>query len=538
MTDQLVKKNILLKIILVLGFLIIFGRLVELQVVKGNYYRNLSDGNRIRRVKIVAPRGEIYARGGEVVVGNAENPKRVFFDSQMGYIKESIPDSEKDMGSIVEYKRIYPMGMDSSHISGYLGKVTESELNKVDGNCPDKGVRNSEDWIGRSGLEQYYDCLLRGVDGEELIEVESNGQRVRTLGIKDPVKGGDLKTTLDFPLQEYIAKLLTNQKGAIVATDGFGEVLASYSSPSFDSSAFVVGNGDVISKIFADKDLPLLNRTIAGIYAPGSIFKPLVSLAALEEEKINPDWTYVDTGRISFQTIYGDYTYNNWFFTQYGGTEGKIEITKAIARSTDTFFYKVGEELGIDNLVNWARKLGLGSVTGIDIPGEVGGLVPDPVWKEKTKGERWFLGNTYHLAIGQGDLLVTPMQMNIATSVIANGGRLCSAHFASVGRHCLDLNIKSENLDLVKTGMEKACSTGGTGFTFFDFEEKHDIKVGCKTGTAEVGSDDETHAWFSVFAPIDNPQIVLTVLIEKGGEGSKVAGPIARDIFDFWFSKK
>jgi penicillin-binding protein 2 len=252
---------------------------------------------------------------------------------------------------------------------------------------------------------------------------------------------------------------------------------------------------------------------------------------------IDENYKFEDPGVLVLKTIYGTYQYSNWYFTQYGGKEGLIDLTRAIARSTDTFFYKLGEMLGPEKINLWANRFGLGSTTKIDIPGEVSGLIPSPDWKLKTKNERWFLGNTYHMSIGQGDLAVTPAEMTRGVSVLASGGLLCPLHFVNVQGDCEDTKIGRENINLVKKGMTEVCKTGGTGYTFFDFFEKSGGKtdVACKTGTAEINEDGKTHAWFTAFAPVENPEIVATVLIEEGGEGSKVAGPIARNIFNYWF---
>jgi penicillin-binding protein 2 len=296
-----------------------------------------------------------------------------------------------------------------------------------------------------------------------------------------------------------------------------------------------------INPTLTNPDLPLFNRAIGGLYHPGSIFKPLVAAAALEEGKIDKSFRYTDTGVVTTESIYGNYSYSNWYFTQYGGREGEVDLTKALARSTDTFFYKIGEAVGINGLVDWMKKFGLTKLTDIDIRGEILSLVPSPDWKEKVKHEKWFLGNTYHFSIGQGDLALTPIAIHRADLAISNGGKLCSLKIVGDTK-CTDLKIKKENIDLIKEGMKKACQpardgeSAGTGFTFFDFQEKHNgLEVACKTGTAETNEDDKTHAWFTVFAPIENPEIHLTVMVEKSGEGSKVAGPIARKIMDEYF---
>lgn len=494
------------------------GRLIELQVIKGDYFKSLSENNRIKRVVIPAPRGLILARGGEILVGNR------------GYIRD------------------YPLGEAFGHVSGYLGEVGPGEVGKADPVCFEKGARRLGLLVGRGGLEEQYNCLLSGVDGEEVIEVDTAGKTVRVLGKIDPIPGGDLKTNIDYQLQIKTAAAMKGKKGAVIISDPKGEILTLYSSPSFDPELFLPGSDkNTVSKILNDKNLPLFDRAIGGLYHPGSVFKPLVVISALEEGKIDKNFRYEDSGVLSVKTLYGDFSYSNWYYLQYGKTEGEIGIVRAIARSTDTFFYKLGEMVGVEKLAEWMGKFGLDGRTGIDLPGEVKNLIPSPEWKLKEKGEKWFLGNTYHLSIGQGDLVLTPLSLSRIPSVVASGGKLCTPRIVNkesfVNKDCKDLKIKKETLDLVKEGMVGACSSGGTGYTFFDWNEEGSPSTSsgpaaCKTGTAETNEDGKTHAWFTLFVPADFPEIILTVLVEGGGEGSKVAGPIAREIMDFWNLQK
>lgn len=472
---------------LILLFLILFSKLFELQIIKGAYYRGLSEENRIQRISIPAERGKILARGGEKIEGEA-----------------------------------------FAHITGYLGEANEDEVGKIDPRCPEKGPIKLKQLVGRGGINEEYNCVLTGVDGEELVEVDSLGKKIRTLGVRNPVLGMDVKTTVDFMFQKKAYEEVEGKLGAVVMTDAKGEVLALISLPSFDPAS---------PEIFLDdKSLPFFNRAIGGSFHPGSVFKPLVALSALEEGVIDKGYRFTDEGVLEVKTKYGDYSYSNWFFTQYGGKEGEIGIARALARSTDTFFYKVGELLGPEKIASWAKKFGLGEETGIDLPGEAKGLIPDPEWKKKTKNEIWFLGNTYHYAIGQGDLAVTPLSLNRAISVIASNGMLCRPHLSqSIDADCKSLGLSKKNIGLIREGMIEACTEGGTGYTFFDWnsDEKRE-KVACKTGTAQVGTEEDTHAWFTLI----NGDIILTVIVEKGGEGSKVAGPIARGIMDYVYLRQ
>jgi penicillin-binding protein 2 len=508
--------------ILILIFLVLFGRLFELTVIRGAYFRSLSDGNRIRRIPIVAPRGEILARGGEVLAGSIE-------EADLG---DKVLTENK--GIMIEWTRRYLQGSNFAHMTGYLGEVSAGELGKVAGKCPDKGPRILGSLIGRGGLEEAYDCQLSGIDGEFLLEVDAYGKNTYVLGRRNPKPGEDLRTHIDFGLQEIIPGLIEGKKAAVIVTTPDGEVLSLFSSPSYDPNVFVEKDGgEERKKYLVDDNLPLFNRVIGGAFHPGSVYKPFVAIASLEEGKIDERFKFRDEGQIVIKTLYGTYSYRNWYFTQYGGTEGDIGLVRAMGRSTDTFFYKIGEMTGIDAIVAWSEKFGFNKKAGIDIPGEIQGLVPSPDWKLNVKGERWFLGNTYHLSIGQGDLAVTPIAVNSAIAAIANEGKICTPKIVGETQ-CSSLDIDQANLNLVIEGMKAACTSGGTGYIFFDFEQVSGVKVACKTGTAE-DEGKKPHAWFTVFAPVDNPEIVATVLVENAGEGSSEAGPIAREIFNYWF---
>ena len=259
----------------------------------------------------------------------------------------------------------------------------------------------------------------------------------------------------------------------------------------------------------------------------------------------------------------GSFSFGNWYFLQYGKTEGSLDVVRAIKRSNDIFFYKTGERTGVDTISSYANKFGLGKKLGIDLPGEIQGTVPSPSWKEKTIGEQWYLGDTYNYGIGQGYLLTSPLQINMMTAAFANGGTLYEPHLFKNKK----LKIKNKKLvdkqyiDLVREGMRQSCETGGVAWPLFDFKVKNErlpidgkdfieddatssakmtkIKIACKTGTAEVG-DKETkpHAWITLFAPFYKPEIAITVLVENSGEGSSVAGPIAKKILIDYFEKK
>jgi penicillin-binding protein 2 len=502
---------------------ILFARLAELQIIKGQYYRDLSEANRLRRVPIVAARGKILARGGEELVGNKEVKKEIIVSAEGGIEKKKSTSTTSSVNEISEWEREYKLGNKFSHVSGYISEVNEEELGKVNAGCTEKGELKLGTWVGRSGLEDYYDCQIRGVDGEELIEVDTFGNKIRTWGRQNPKPGEDLVTTVDFGFTQKLASLMEGKRGAAIITDTKGEVLALASTPSFDPMDVTAG--------INSEELPLLNRAIGGAYHPGSVFKMVTAFGALEAGKIDKEYEYDDTGVV----VAGETSYTNWYFTQYGSTEGMVDLTRALARSTDTFFYEVGGLMGPDVLSDWAKKFKLDQKSGIELPGEIVGLVPSPEWKKAVKGERWYLGNTYHMSIGQGDLALTPVAVHRIVMSIANNGVICDLKIAiNKDGKCEKLGISQQNLDIVKEGMRKACSNGGTAYPFFDFY----IPVICKTGTAETMKEDVTHAWFSIAAPADNPEVVMTVLVEEGGEGSKVAAPIAREMLNFWYARK
>lgn len=534
-----------------LFFLILVGKLIDIQIIKGDYYRTLSEQNRIRRFPIPAARGKILAANGQPLADNVAVKKKVDFSGSGDDLSLDLTNATKDQ-IVTDYLRVYPLAEKFAHASGYLGIVSPKEEDKVDPKCPEKGMRKAGSLIGVSGLEEYYDCILRGTDGEQLIEVNTKGEHLRTLAIKNPVHGSDVVTSINSGLQKDIAesfyvpeagtnKIIQNKKGAVIVTDTEGKVLSFYSGPAFDPNLLIknaekidaTGNA-TLAALFKDPNLPFFNRVMGGTFHPGSVFKPLVAIAALEEGAINSSYVYNDQGVI---TVNG-FSYNNWYFKEYGRMEGQVDLKRALARSTDTFFYKIGELIGPINLAKWSSIFGMDHETNIDLPGEVKGLIPTPEWKKRVKNESWYLGNTYNMAIGQGDVAVTPVEINTYIASLATGGKLCQPSFNLNSEPvCKEISISQSNIDIVTEGMLQACEQGGTGFTFFDFSVINpNVKVACKTGTAEVAADGTPHAWFTFFAPADNPEIIATVLVEKGGQGSSVAGPIARKIADYYFA--
>lgn len=523
--------------ILLISLMLLWGRAAQLQLVFGERNRELAEGNRIRKIVLPAPRGIIYDRKGRMLVRNVP----IFRKCQMSTRLSDGQDGKCQMLSREEALKIEAKGGEEAenlrtdigreyvysevlaHLLGYLGEASEEEVKS--------GQYNLGDLVGRTGIEEKYDYWLRGKDGGEVFEVNALGEKIRQIGVHQPTPGKDLHLAVDAELSKIAFEALGGKAGAVVATEAkTGAVLVLVSSPSFNPEK-------ITPQILNDKRRPMFNRAIGGLYPPGSTFKIVTTAAGLEEGKIKADTLYEDTGEIRV----GSYVYKNWYFTQYGKTEGKIDVVRALARSTDTFFYKVGEWVGPSRLGEWAKAFGFGKPTGIDLLGEANGRVPTP------EQGSWFLGNTYHFAIGQGDLLVTPLQVNMMTSVIANNGKLCRPVISQSSKlksqnynskfkteNCKDLNLKPETLTLIREGMKEACSPGGTAFPFFNFQPQ----VACKTGTAEFGDpQNRTHAWLTAFAPVEDPQIVVTALVEAGGEGSSVAAPIVKKVMEEWFGK-
>ncbi|MBP8590914.1 hypothetical protein KBI33_00370 [Candidatus Shapirobacteria bacterium] len=535
-------KKVLRFLIFGLLFLLI-GRLFYLTIVLRGKYQTMAEENRLVMEEIPPPRGIIFDRDREpLAIDSPQYFRREMVISREEYLKSKINNQETRL----VYRRYYPLGPSFAHLLGYLGPVSKEEL-KGNKDC---GSYSPDDWRGRGGVEEEYECWLRGEAGKRLVETDIKGNNLREIGRQEAKPGKDLVLAISSKLQKKAASLLGEKRGAIVVTNPQnGEVLALVSSPSFDPNLFTYKRDEGrIEALLDDSRNPFLNRAISARFPPGSIFKLVTAVAALEEGVIDGQTKIEDTGVIEV----GNFRYANWYFLQYGKKEGAIDLITAIKRSNDVFFYRVGEKLGAEKLSFWAKNFNLDRQTGIDLPAEVAGLVPSPQWKKETKGEDWFLGNTYHFAIGQGDLALTPLQVNTMTNVFANGGNLCVPHVVMekegeppVEKKCSPLSLKKENLDLVVEGMREACSpalsadgVGGTAYPFFDFKVRgEENKVACKTGTAEMG-EESTHAWFAVFAPVDKPEISVTVFLEEGGEGSKQAAPIAREILAEYFGEK
>ena len=517
-------------------FFLVFLRLFHLQIVEGETNRKLADGNRIQIKVIHAQRGVIFDRNEKVLAANSPAFRlRAKLISREEALELEVKNDPKSAELEVDNVRTYPMGEKFAHVLGYVGEISEEQLKMEQYKNYHLGDR-----IGQSGIEFQYEKLLRGKDGGEIIEVDSKGVKVRTLRRNPATAGQNIYLTIDALLQDQLygnlKQSLTKSGsccGAAVAMDpDNGQILSLVSLPSFDPNIFTTRyDENAIAQVFTQQDSPILNRVISGTYPPGSTYKIVSSLAALGSGKITPQTIVQDDGVIYL----GPYKFTNWYFTEYGKTEGSVDLLKAIQRSNDIYFYYVGQTIGAPVLADWSKKLKLGGKLGIDLPGEASGLIPDDAWKRKTFGEGWYPGDSLHMAIGQGFVLTSPLQILGITSFIAADGVLYQPQLVLSDfkqKILLQKLVSADKIRLIKEGLKLVPKNGGTAWPFFTFP----IPTAGKTGTAEYGDKGKTHAWYTSFAPENNPKIVLTVLVEGGGEGSNVAAPVAKEVYRWYFS--
>jgi penicillin-binding protein 2 len=578
---------------------LILTRTAWLQIEKGDYYYQMAEGNRIRLERVEAKRGIIYDRQGQALVRNAANfmlylvpadlptnPKeKKELIHNLAQIVQSIDEIEinKQLSKIKPYslesyqplfvvdniayeqaillkikadlwpgvvlsnktRRAYNLPAPSlSHILGYTGKINAQELKEY-------GSQYLPiDYVGKMGVEYFWENQLRGINGQKQIEVDALGKEKKIISQTPAHDGYNLILAIDSRTQakleeimrQWLKKLHLRRAAGVVLDPNNGEVLALVSLPAYDNNAFARG----ISKgeyqaLLSDSDKPLFNRAISGEYPSGSTIKPVMAAAALEEGIISEYTSFLSTGGLRI---------GKWFFPDWRtGGHGTTDVRKAIAQSVNPFFYYIGggykdfRGLGPDRIVYYDSLFGLGKQTGIDLPGEASGFLPTRIWKKEVKGEPWYIGDTYHLSIGQGDLLVTPLQVAMFTSVFANGGALYRPHIV---KQILDSDnkpvatikeepvrvgfIKPYNIEVVRQGMRQAVTQGSARRL-----QSVGVEVAGKTGTAQWSSKKKPHAWFTGFAPYKNPKIVITILVEEGGEGSFVSVPIAGEFLQWYF---
>ncbi len=556
----------------------IFLKLFYLQILNYPLYRGLSDTNSLRLIPQRAPRGLITDRNNEVLATNVPTYSLFLvpadiktYSSTLLRLSQILEEPLSSLEDLVESRRqrrrfepirlqshldeelvakieenrvhlpgvyvqmeperYYPHGDLASHVLGYIGEISEDDLTRLRDNGYAEG-----DLVGKKGVERTYDQILRGRNGGVEVEVDASGTQRRTLAYRDPVQGQTLKLTLDWKLQKLAEDLMGDQVGSIIVTNPqTGEILALVSRPNFDPNSFVSGiSYKEWNELLKDKNHPLENRAIQGQYPPGSIFKLVTALAALEGNVVDLNKVFLCRG-IYWYTVW---PYRCWKISGHGW----VNMERAIIESCDIYFYQLGLLVKIDKIYHMARELGLGSKTKIDLDSEVPGLVPNSRWKESTQHMPWFPGDTIHMSFGQGYLLTTPLQMLDVTSTLAMDGKLYRPHLMyrvvdrTTGRTLFEkqpelsqeADITQPHLDFIKATMEKVVSTAnGTGKK----ARINGIRVAGKTGTSENPHGD-THAWFTSFAPAEDPKVAVIVLVENGGEGGVVSAPIAKRLME------
>ena len=585
-------------------FVFLLVRFLYLQVLKYDYFQTLAENNRVSLVPIVPNRGLILDRNGVTLAHNffvytleitpsragnveetinkigqfievsAEDRKRFKKLRAQGHSFESVPirthltETEAAKFAVNRYQfpgveirsrlfRHYPLGNLGVHMIGYIGRINEADVKALEASEDISNYKGS-DHIGKGGIEQYYERQLHGTTGFQQVEIDADGQAVRVLSSTPPVPGDNLVLSIDAKMQEIAETAFGNHRGALVAINPKnGEILSYVSMPTFDPNLFVDGiDSDTWKTLNESLDRPLINRPIRGIYPPGSTFKPFVAMAGLQEGKRSPPFSISDPG---FYTLAGSaHQYRDW----KPGGHGQVDIQKAITVSCDTFFYGLALELGIDKLTGFVSHFGFGKKTGVDLTGEIGGLLPTPDWKWRRWKQRWFPGETVIVGIGQGYTLVTPMQLAQATAALANDGVAMRPHLVSniqkhngAETHMMPINKLDEvaldpsNIALVRAGMVAVTQPGGTAASV---GAGSSYAIAAKTGTAQVvgikqgakynaGGMDERHrdhALFIAYAPAEDPKIALAVIVENGGHGGSAAGPIARKVMDYYLLGK
>ncbi len=583
---------------LLVMILVMMGRIIYLQGVRGNYFFETAEDNRIRIHVIPAKRGSIFDRQNRPLVTNTtsfalvivpqdlprdprerthvlqktaaltalreedltsilEEYKKYSFEAitvREGIPYETaltvqvksadLPGIRVESGSDRRYTNVYGAVTTStpqslSHLIGYVGKLSKKELEEkyMLGYTP-------LDRIGKIGIEAQYEDFLRGNYGKKKVEVDVSGREQLVLAEIAPTAGRHVVLGINSEWQKHLEDALKRalraanaKRGSAIALDPqTGTIRAFVSLPTYDNNDFIGGiSAEKYQELVQDSNQPLFNRALSGQYPSGSTIKPMLATAALEESIITRATTVLSTGGLEV---------GQWFFPDWkAGGHGATTIVKALAESVNTFFYIIGggyrdtKGLGVEKITTYLHFFGFGDRLGIDLPGEATGFIPSPTWKEQAKHEQWYIGDTYNISIGQGDLLVTPLQIAVATAAIANGGTLYRPHLVEriidpvsgevqpvEPQIIRELPIKKEHLALARAGMRACVQTGSCRALAV-----LPISVAGKTGTAQWSREKNTHAWFTGFAPHDDPRFVITIMIEEGGEGSKTALPVAAE---------
>ncbi len=587
------RKIYLLSVAATVIFLILLSRLWFLQFIEGDKLREMSENNRLRFIPVAASRGALLDRNGKVLVNNTPSfslavipnevkDKEYLLDNlaqvlsidrnellsrwekgkgrakyfplvlASGLTRDQVEFFEENSlrlpGLEIEVKpvREYPQGTLAAHMLGYIAEISEKEMATTD-----FADYNPGDYIGKNGIERSFEKYLHGDDGGRQIEVDARGRLLRTLSETFPVPGQSLQLTVDLELQKAAEKALGDSAASVVVLDvNSGEILAMASSSQFDPALFTSRMPPEQWQAYLDdKRRPLENKALKGQYPPGSTFKIITALAGLNEGLIDENTTV---------NCSGEYAVGNGKFHCWNRKgHGKVNLRSALRESCDVYFYMLGEKLGVDRIADYARRFGLGQPLGIGIEGEKSGFVPTAAWKEKKTGSRWYLGETLSVAIGQGYLLTTPVQLAAMTSGLATG----SIYRPHLVKKILDrdgkttkefqpevlkrIELKPEHLRLVREGLLAVVNDpGGTGAS----ARLYEVKVAGKTGTSQVVKLQESkravayqyrdHALFIAFAPYDKPEIAVAVVVEHGQHGGGAAAPVAGQVLRKYFELK
>ncbi len=589
------RRTNLLMTVVSIAFLLLIGRLFFLQIIQGERFTYLAENNRIRLKKIPGTRGMVFDRKGQLLIDSrpsfdllfvpedAQEPETTlrrlagFLGRDEGELlglleenKERPPFEEMVLGRDIDWRtlvavethqldlpgvtlrirprRSYLLNSMAAHLLGYMGEIGPKQLKAQ----KEKGYGMGDE-IGQFGLERRWEELLRGRTGGQQVEVDALGRRVRVLHEVEDVPGHSVFLTLDRDLQETAYEALQGKQGAIVVLEvNSGAILASVSTPAFDPNVFARGvTGEEWRALGQDRMHPLNNRAIQGQYPPGSTFKIVLAIAALEEKVIDPDTQLQCRGSMAF----GNRAFRDWKKQGHGA----VDLHKGIVQSCDVYFYQLGQRIGIDRIAKYARALGLGEKTGIALDDEKPGLIPDTEWKMRRFGQPWFPGETPSAAIGQGYITVTPLQMANLMATVANGGTRYRPWFVrrvesldgtlirEYGPEKIrSLELKENTLKHVRSALADVVNSGsGTGGR----AKSNMVVIAGKTGTAQVAemrgayvkSEQlsylvRDHAWFVAYAPAENPVIAVAILVEHGGHGGSAAGPLAKKVIEKYFS--
>ena len=569
----------ILWIIVICGLFILLGRIAWLQLVEGERYFRISQNSRLQLLPLSSPRGLILDRRGEKLAGNevlfsvGVVPSNVFnleellprltqaldIDKQRireklqeapnffrpVFLKENVDmptityllEREKEFPGVViiaQPVRSYPYKMVAAHVFGHLGEVDQAELSMSSGIGIELG-----DLVGKMGIEKVYNLYLQGEKGGRQVEVDAYGRSLRIISEKDPLPGDNIHLTVDLRIQKIAEEELGQRRGVVLIGDPeTGELLALVSHPGFDPNLFSRGiSEDEWDRLKQDSGNPLENRAIRGEYSPASTFKIILTIAALEENIIKKEDTFFCPGGL----LVGRRIFKCW--KEEG--HGRLDLEQAIIHSCDVFFYQLGLKVGVEKMIEYAELFGLGKVTGLNLMGEKYGLLPTSDWKLKNRGEVWYRGDTANLSIGQGYILVTPLQMLRVISAVANGGSLVKPYLVKKienleGEVIKDfsspkkkkISLSSSTLSFLKKSL-RGVVREGTGWR----AEDRIVKISGKTGTVELSEGERPHNWFVGYAPSDNPRLAIVVLVEHREEDISIAAQIAGKIFSQTFKQ-